>query len=1026
MQTAPRSRQGSAASLIHSISGHVGPSTISSPGTVFEPGQNAISTLLQPPIVRTGLERPPFVPASSSYNTPTARDIPPVALTNIQRVEAVEFERYVSQVGALYKQLQRVKDGEEEARAEQENRWDNFSESNEDFGRAGGRWQPSRKGSVASTTSMDTRVKPLYHRQGSGGLSRGGNHGPPSLSIIPSVYFDEEFHLQNPRTFRVVSERSDVIPPNSTTGKASNENTTEPRKTLATNAILQEKLSWYMDIAEMYLIDSISIASITFVSALNSLRELHSEAAELVQNITTLRKDIVLLDESMVTGGLKLLQKRQIRYNLQQIQDTIQQLKRVVDGVAYAEALVDRGEAEKALTEIDLVELLIAGERDKISGVKSLRTSKLRDIRAVTLLQGVVSDLTILRCRIGKVFEAQVHSILIEDLRQHVQSISTQEVLSRWETSSSRAKGVNAREPDELRTTLSPTISGLHRSRSVSTAILAYQELLLQEIRNLMRKSLPSSIDDAGSDTSASTIGGGRNRTNQERSSILARNIRSLDAKDAERLFSTIFIGVIELLRRVKIQSNILLDIVCTVGNTDTEEMQSMFDVPNLLGQVVDVSHEKIKKILQVRSEQTTSLPLDSFLRCFTLNLLYIDECEAISGREGTSLKTGVNGHIQDYIRAHGDMENRTLAQGMSSDTWQDKDFTAEANEILNQILQCGKSDPPEWTELSKIWAPLSQEEAELSHTEDIATRDKVRGAIIDEQTFLLPSSAILCLKGTSHFLRLIGGIPSMTPDITMSLISYLQTFDSRCRQLILGAGAMVSVGFRNITTTHLAVALQAVAFIATIIPCIREFVRRHAPTGPPSAKLTGEFDKLQRSFQEHQESIYEKLVEIMTARVRIQSKKAGEIEWNKERAEDVRGYMADLVRDTGKLYKALSKRRPTLVVTQVMTPVFTSYKEQMGNVFKDADPVTETGRDCMLRDVAYLIDKFGKVEGFDNLGTFLIQIIKDKEICLCLPSTEDGVDRTRRKEDLWYKLTPQEVTAARPAFPRILVRTIS
>jgi hypothetical protein len=34
-----------------------------------------------------------------------------------------------------------------------------------------------------------------------------------------------------------------------------------------------------------------------------------------------------------------------------------------------------------------------------------------------------------------------------------------------------------------------------------------------------------------------------------------------------------------------------------------------------------------------------------------------------------------------------------------------------------------------------------------------------------------------------------------------------------------------------------------------------------------------------------------------------------------------------------------------------------------------------------MLRDVAYLIEKLGKVEGFGNLGTFLIKIIEDKEI---------------------------------------------
>jgi hypothetical protein len=34
-----------------------------------------------------------------------------------------------------------------------------------------------------------------------------------------------------------------------------------------------------------------------------------------------------------------------------------------------------------------------------------------------------------------------------------------------------------------------------------------------------------------------------------------------------------------------------------------------------------------------------------------------------------------------------------------------------------------------------------------------------------------------------------------------------------------------------------------------------------------------------------------------------------------------------------------------------------------------------------MLRDVGYLIDKFGSLEGFGDLGTSLVKIIEDKKI---------------------------------------------
>ncbi|KAH8162611.1 hypothetical protein CIB48_g5638 [Xylaria polymorpha] len=908
--------------LIHSLGGHIDTSVREN---AAELSQNAISNLLQPPIVRTGLKPHTLAPASNSYNTPTVRDIPPVALTNIQHIEAADFEPYISQVGALHEQLRRMKDDTDGIWPSWASTPDSPHENYEDPLTASGQPHSTGKSLTASTTSVTAPIGRLS-RQESRSLGSKGPHSPPPLSIIPDVYFNQDFHLQNPRIFEIVSEGADIVPRISMTGNANNGNVSAPKKPLATNMILQEKLSW--------------------------------------------------------------------RYNLQQLSDVVFQLKRIVDGVAYCELLVDEEEYDKALFEIDTIELLMIGKRDGSFWDKSPIYSQLRDMRGATPLRGLGNDLNILRSRIGKAFESKVHSLLLGDLQRHVQSVSPQEVLSRWEAASLRAKGGHTRDvptfpaymgmTEELHKALLPNVSGLHQSRSTTTAIQAYRQLVLREIRNIVRRALPSSTEDADSVTSVSTISEVRGRTNQNKSTILARNIRALDAEDAERLFSTIFIGVTETLRRVKTQSSVLLDIACAIGEPVVqdpvkhsmiqspfgsgdpagdasifgiqEEVHVALDLSNLLRQAVDLGHENINKILRVRSEQAISLSLAHFLRYFTLNFFFANECEAISGPPESSLRTIINGHIQGFINAHEKREIDNLSQTMSADTWQDEYFTTKNSETLRQILECSTSDPLEWTEMSKIWAPVRQEQSkEFNAMEDHTLKDKVRGATIEEETFLLPKSAIVCLEGTSSFLRLIGGIPSMTPDIAVSLISYLQMFDSQCRQLILGAGAVRSAGLKNITTTHLALTSQALSFFTTIIPHIREFVRRHAPAGPAGANIIGEFDKLRRILHEHQDTVYQKLVEIMASRARILSKKARETKWRQESAEATR-----------KL---------------VMVPVITSYRNQLGEAFEKADPETETGRDCMLRDVEHLVDKLGSVEGFNDLGTYLIKIIIDKEI---------------------------------------------
>ncbi|KAK6954775.1 hypothetical protein Daesc_004744 [Daldinia eschscholtzii] len=1031
-------RRGSTASSIHSIrsiGGHLDTSSGWSQ-TVHETGQNAISTLLQPPIVRTGLLPHTSAPASSAHKPPTARDIPPVTLTNIPHVDSSDFKPYLTQVGALYEQLRRVKESDDDGSEHVfgRGRVEEFASAADD-GRLkpGSRPSSSRKvsgSSIRSISPIDSpAVRPMRRRSSSSFSRKGANQGPPPLSTIPNVYFDEDFHLENPRIFDVVSERSEVVrpPPGSTGDKnAPNGDASAPRKTLATNAILQEKLSWYMDTIEMHLISSISTASTTFFTALGSLRELHSEAAESVQKIKALRQELENLDQEIATNGLEIVQKQRRRENLQQLNDAVKQLKEIVQSVAACEALVDSGEIEKALESIDFLEKLIAGERIPHPEKVENHNYRLCDLRDAVALQGVNSDISTLRFRIGKALETKFIDTLLGDLKTHVDTVSPQEVLLRWSSSAMRSRGALSREPtghpaylastSGLRSKLMPILDGLHRSKHVTIAIASYREVVLREIRQLIKRPLPTSNDDDNESVMSASTMSSKRLTQQEKSSILARNLRALDEQDAEALFVKMYISVTEALRRLSTQVKVLFDVASSLGqepldldaglksppplkspplnsaNRDLQEdIHLTMDLNNLYGQAVDISQEKIVKVLRVRSEQSTHLPLIWFLRYFTLNLYFANECEAISGRSGTSLKNIVNSQIKEFIQLHGDAEKQKLAQGMESDQWSAKDFTEENNILLKRILDSSTKDSEAWSEGSKIWLPFSEADSKQSANgrpraeSNGATKERTRSAIVDGETFILPNSAILCLEGMSHFLHLISGIPSMASDVSSSLIAYLQLFNSRCTQLILGAGATRSAGLKNITTRHLALASQALAFISTLIPHVREFVRRHAGSGPNVnntnvANLMGEFDKVKRLFQEHQNSIYDKLVEIMSARASAHAKSMKALDWDQKTESMVNLYMETLVKETVTLHRVLTKHLPEGTVRLIMTPVFDSYKSQVGKTLQGLEPKTEIGVNRMESDIEYLISRLNKIDGFGDTGDSLLGIVKSKK----------------------------------------------
>ena len=925
-----------------------------------------------------------------------------MTLTNIPHIDTSVFKPYLAQAGSLYDAFRRAKDGSDDGRPPSSRRTttrDSLSAEGLSYG------MQRRVSGSPSVSRIDTSIlasaspleAPQAKRRTSGGVSRRAGLAVAPLSTIPQVYFESGFHLENPRTFDIVSERSEIArPPPAANGSATAPGSTG-KKALAANAILQEKLSWYMDTVEIHLISSISSASSSFFAALGSLRDLHSEAAQSVAQIKTLRDDLAKLDQDMAVGGLKIVAMRKRRENMRKLGDAVEQLREVVECVTQCEKQVDRGEIEAALKGLSNVESLIAGDSAELAAGSSqyqgpAKRANLIDLRGIKALEGASTDISLLRKRIGRQFEARFIDTLLRDLRHHIDSVPSGKTFQRWDQASSRFRAGHVRTPTEfpaymqidgtLRSDLMAQLKGLARSDSIMPAAIAYREAILREFKGIIRRHIPSSNDDDAESTTSIATQESRHISQQEKSSILARNLRNLDAESAEDMFKKVYSNVGEALRRLGIQVKLLLDITSSLGNPHPnpplrspirsppmlsineyinaepspgpppssikqEEIQQTLDLSSLLGQAVDIAQAQITKILKVRTEQSTSLPLPNFLRYFTLNRLFADECEAVSGRGGTALKTVVNDHIKVFVGHVGDAERQNLVQSMDSDTWDARDFGEEANAMLSRILESSTKDVDRWTKSSLIWEdenPVNGHAQSNGTTTNGESKEKIRNAIIDEQKYILPESALAALRGIEIFEYLLTGIPSMTQEISNLLLEYLKLFNSRSSQLILGAGATRSAGLKNITTKHLALSSQALSFVIALIPHIREHVRRHASN---PGNLVAEFDKVKRLFQEHQSGIHDKLVDIMSGRATAHVSAMKKIDWDQPAANDsINGYMETLIKETTTLHKVLSRHLPEMTVQMIMLPIFESYKDLWGRAYRGVDVSTPAGKE--------------------------------------------------------------------------------
>ncbi|OQD70749.1 hypothetical protein PENPOL_c001G07525 [Penicillium polonicum] len=1026
-------RRGSTASSIVSIGGVLESSHYhgSISESVAESGQNAISTLLQPPIIRTGMTTGSAT-SSAGFKPPSSRDIPPVTLTNIKHVDAKVFQPYFSQVGGLYDVFQQSKDGAGEealpAQAAKSPKPDPDRDSLMP-------WSPERRSSVMSTGSRSSSPYDTRGRRPSS--ARGRAPGVTPLSTIPPVYFEEGFHLENPRTFDVISEKSEVVrPPRppSKDDKHANGLVPEPvqpgRKALATNAILQEKLSWYMDTVEIHLISSISTASKSFFTALGSLRELHAEAADSVNRIQVLRKDLQKIDKEMALGGLKIVNLRRRRENVRMLGAAVAQLRDVVESVSRCEGLVEQGDIEEAADGLEEVEKLMAGEKLPVRAASEDDEGAPRriiDLRGIKALEGSSDDLAQLRQRIGMGYETRFLNDLLGDLREHVQTVPSNVTLQRWGSSFQRQRGgqrsgvsvspAYMNFNNDLRSKLNTQLNGLARAHYTMSAATSFKTAVLREMKGLIRKHLPSSSDDDNeSMVSLSTsTHSGHQLSQQEKSSILARNLRALDSDDAYTMLMNVYTGISESLRRLSVQVKVLLDIASGLGNSPTsgvkspprspnpqsmdqainssqigptasdmaqDEILQVLDMSSLLGQAVDIAQSQITKVLKVRSEQTAQLSKEKFLRYFTLNRLFADECEAISGRSGTALKTIVGNQIRDFITRFGDGQRHQIVNVMDADRWDARDFGDAENTILARILDASTKDIDAWVEVSKIWIerPENEQGKAATAAENGTDKSKVRSAVIDEQKYILPDSAVAMMRSIEEFDFLMSNIPSMIQDIAPHLLDILKLFNSRSSQLILGAGATRSAGLKNITTKHLALSSQALSFVIALVPYVREFVRRHGQANP----LMAEFDKVKRLCQEHQSGIHEKLVDIMSSRSSVHVNSMKKIDWNSKGATPaVNPYMETLAKETGTLHRVLSKHLPDMTVSMIMVPVFNSYRDQWTKAFQEADVQTETGKKRMQADVEHFRTKLSKIEGASEVGDKLLEVVRAKPITI-------------------------------------------
>ena len=166
----------------------------------------------------------------------------------------------------------------------------------------------------------------------------------PPLNSVPPIFFDQKFDLGDPRTYRIVTQNDPLSLPSTSAD--------------AEDPPLLDRLSQYADTVEQHLVKEISLRSTSFFAALTNLQDLQAESEQCLDRIARMRQLLQEVDEQGAKRGLEIVRLESKLVNVNRVQDGVKTISGVVEMAGVAKGLADAGQWGQALDVIEELERL--------------------------------------------------------------------------------------------------------------------------------------------------------------------------------------------------------------------------------------------------------------------------------------------------------------------------------------------------------------------------------------------------------------------------------------------------------------------------------------------------------------------------------------------------------------------------------------------------------------------------------------------------------------------------------------------
>lgn len=360
---------------------------------------------------------------------------------------------------------------------------------------------------------------------------------------------------------------------------------------------------------------------------------------------------------------------------------------------------------------------------------------------------------------------------------------------------------------------------------------------------------------------------------------------------------------------------------------TEADHLKVEEKLNDVMHSVCNYCHERCANLISSQSLEKHVATADEIHNLAQIVQEFSRGCEELSGTQRIPLTAALQAQATRFSQKFHAERKSKLSLLLDSERWKQAEVPAEYQQMIDRITDGDFT----WTK--------GDDGGQNHGPAPVLT--------VDSEPFSIVGAALLLIQIVSEYCQCATHLPIISTQLSRHLIDLLRTFNSKCCQLVLGAGAIRVAGLTTITTGNLALVSRALQLVIWLLPRVKaHFQKIEQSNVTPSTNsnsnasnfISSGYDTVEKDFSSHIKEIDAKVLTIVASLVDSQLSS-----WNARPPVPSQSFR-NISRHFVKLHEVLAPILPERQIHHLYRTVHRNFKDKLRELISKYNIVNNGG----------------------------------------------------------------------------------